>query len=66
LVNLSGRGQKWILAEMVEQPQTRYAKGPEGNIDRGTHVLKGVPGEWNLFAPAGQTDPLAGLQIANR
>jgi pimeloyl-ACP methyl ester carboxylesterase len=29
--------------------------------DRGTHVLKGVPGEWQLFTPAGQTDPLADL-----
>ena len=30
--------------------------------DRGTHVLKGVPGEWKLFAPAGRkdlADPLA-------
>jgi pimeloyl-ACP methyl ester carboxylesterase len=25
--------------------------------DRGTHALKGVPGEWNLFAPAGEHDP---------
>jgi class 3 adenylate cyclase len=32
--------------------------------DRGTHVLKGVPGEWKLFAPAGQTDPLADLLAA--
>jgi pimeloyl-ACP methyl ester carboxylesterase len=24
--------------------------------DRGTHVLKGVPGEWKLFAPAGEVD----------
>jgi pimeloyl-ACP methyl ester carboxylesterase len=23
--------------------------------ERGTHVLKGVPGEWRLFAPAGQS-----------
>ncbi|MGH3556760.1 MAG: adenylate/guanylate cyclase domain-containing protein [Mycobacterium sp.] len=29
--------------------------------DRGTHVLKGVPGEWKLFAPAGQNDPLADM-----
>jgi class 3 adenylate cyclase len=27
--------------------------------DCGTHALKGVPGEWKLFAPAGQHDPLA-------
>ncbi len=32
--------------------------------DRGTHVLKGVPGEWKLFAPAGQTDPVADLLAA--
>jgi pimeloyl-ACP methyl ester carboxylesterase len=25
--------------------------------DRGTHALKGVPGEWKLFAPAGEHDP---------
>ena len=24
--------------------------------DRGNHVLKGVPGEWTLFAPAGERD----------
>ncbi|GAC1403207.1 MAG: adenylate/guanylate cyclase domain-containing protein [Mycobacterium sp.] len=24
--------------------------------DRGTHVLKGVPGKWRLFTPAGQVD----------
>jgi len=29
--------------------------------DRGTHVLKGVPGEWKLFAPAGQDDPIKNL-----
>ncbi|MFG1934227.1 adenylate/guanylate cyclase domain-containing protein [Mycobacterium sp. NPDC048908] len=27
--------------------------------DRGTHDLKGVPGEWQLFAPAGYHDPVA-------
>jgi class 3 adenylate cyclase len=26
--------------------------------DRGTHVLKGVPGEWKLFASAGQDDSI--------
>ena len=25
--------------------------------DRNVHVLKGVPGEWRLFAPVGETDP---------
>jgi pimeloyl-ACP methyl ester carboxylesterase len=30
--------------------------------DRGTHTLKGVPGEWRLFASAGQHDSL----VANR
>jgi hypothetical protein len=30
----------------------------------GTHVLNGVPGEWKLFAPGGQTDPLADLLAA--
>ena len=29
--------------------------------DRGTHVLKGVPGQWKLFAPAGRDDPTANL-----
>jgi class 3 adenylate cyclase len=29
--------------------------------DRGTHVLKGVPGEWKLFTPAGQHDPAENL-----
>ena len=26
--------------------------------DRGAHALKGVPGEWNLFAPIGEHDPM--------
>ena len=26
-----------------------------GFVDRGTHVLKGVPGEWRLFAATTQT-----------
>ena len=26
--------------------------------DRGTHVLKGVPGEWQLHAPTGFHDPV--------
>jgi hypothetical protein len=30
--------------------------------DRGTYTLKGVPGEWKLFAPAGQHDSLAGTR----
>jgi class 3 adenylate cyclase len=29
--------------------------------DRGTHMLKGVPGEWKLFTPAGQEEPLENL-----
>ena len=31
---------------------------------RGTHVLKGVPGEWKLYAPAGRDDPIAKLTHA--
>ena len=27
--------------------------------ERGTHVLKGVPGQWELFAPAGHLAPVA-------
>ena len=26
--------------------------------DRGAHDLRGVPGEWRLFAPAGYHDPV--------
>ena len=26
--------------------------------DQGAHVLKGVPGEWQLFAPTGYHDPV--------
>ena len=26
--------------------------------DRGAHVLKGVPGEWQLYAPTGYHDPV--------
>ncbi|MDT5015487.1 MAG: hypothetical protein QOD39_1647, partial [Mycobacterium sp.] len=26
--------------------------------DRGAHALKGVPGEWKLFAPVGEQDPM--------
>ena len=32
--------------------------------DRGTHVLKGVRGEWRLYAPAGQDDPIGNLRPA--
>jgi pimeloyl-ACP methyl ester carboxylesterase/class 3 adenylate cyclase len=35
-----------------------------GFKDRGTHVLKGVPGEWKLFAPAGQDDSIENLLAA--
>jgi hypothetical protein len=31
----------------LERPKTKYARS-----DRGTHELKGVPGEWRLFAVA--------------
>jgi class 3 adenylate cyclase len=33
-------------------------------VDRGSHVLKGVPGKWKLFAPAGREDPLESLLAA--
>ena len=29
--------------------------------DRGTHVLKGIPAEWQLYAPVGEHDPAEGL-----
>jgi class 3 adenylate cyclase/pimeloyl-ACP methyl ester carboxylesterase len=29
--------------------------------DRGTHVLKGLRGEWRLYAPAGRDDPIENL-----
>jgi class 3 adenylate cyclase len=29
--------------------------------ERGTHALKGVPGEWTLFAPVGEYDPVESL-----
>jgi class 3 adenylate cyclase/pimeloyl-ACP methyl ester carboxylesterase len=29
--------------------------------DRGTHVLKGIRGEWRLYAPAGRDDPIENL-----
>jgi pimeloyl-ACP methyl ester carboxylesterase len=31
--------------------------------DRGAHALKGVPGEWKLFAPIGEHDPMDAVQI---
>lgn len=34
--------------------------------DRGTHVLKGVPAEWKLFAPVGEHDPIENLLPASR
>jgi class 3 adenylate cyclase len=34
--------------------------------DRGTHVLKGVPGEWKLFTPAGSDDPLDLLPVSQK
>lgn len=34
--------------------------------DRGTHVLKGVPAQWNLFAPAGEDDPMHSAMPAHR
>jgi hypothetical protein len=30
--------------------------------DRGTHVLKGVPAEWKLYAPVGEHDPIDDVQ----
>jgi class 3 adenylate cyclase len=32
--------------------------------DRSTHTLKGVPGEWRLYAPVGEIDPIENLRIA--
>jgi hypothetical protein len=29
--------------------------------DRGTHALKGIPAQWQLYAPIGEHDPAAGL-----
>lgn len=34
--------------------------------DRGTHVLKGIPAEWQLYAPVGEHDPAEGLWGRNR
>jgi class 3 adenylate cyclase len=34
--------------------------------DRGTHILKGVPGEWRLFAPSGQHDPTESLPATQK
>jgi len=34
--------------------------------DRGTHILKGVPGEWRLFAPAGQHDPTESMPATKK
>jgi class 3 adenylate cyclase len=35
--------------------------------DRGTHALKGLPGEWQLFSPSGQQDdPVESLLTASR
>src|SRR4051812_29086224 len=33
--------------------------------DRGTHVLKGIPAEWQLYAPVGKHDPAEGLFSRN-
>jgi class 3 adenylate cyclase len=32
--------------------------------DRGAHALKGVPGDWRLFAPIGEHDPMASVKAA--
>jgi class 3 adenylate cyclase len=32
--------------------------------DRGTHVLKGVPSQWQIYAPVGKHDPAEGLSPA--
>jgi class 3 adenylate cyclase len=29
--------------------------------DRGIHVLKGIPAQWQLYAPVGEHDPAAGI-----
>jgi class 3 adenylate cyclase/pimeloyl-ACP methyl ester carboxylesterase len=34
--------------------------------DRGTHTLKGVPGSWNVFTPAGREEPLENLLPATQ
>jgi class 3 adenylate cyclase len=34
--------------------------------DRGTHILKGVPGEWRLFAPSGRYDPTENLPATQK
>jgi class 3 adenylate cyclase len=34
--------------------------------DRGTHVLKGIPAEWRLYAPVGEHDPARGLPASNK
>ena len=34
--------------------------------DRGTHILKGVPGEWRLFALSGQHDPIENLPATHK
>jgi hypothetical protein len=34
--------------------------------DRGAHALKGVPGEWRLFAPIGEHDPMDVVQAARQ
>jgi class 3 adenylate cyclase len=33
--------------------------------DRGTHVLKGIPAEWRLYAPVGEHDPAQGVRTSN-
>jgi class 3 adenylate cyclase len=33
--------------------------------DRGTHVLKGIPAEWQLYSPVGEHDPVEGLLARN-
>jgi class 3 adenylate cyclase len=32
--------------------------------DRGSHALKGIPGEWKLFAPIGEHDPMDNVTTA--
>jgi hypothetical protein len=32
--------------------------------DRGSHALKGIPGEWKLFAPVGEHDPMDAVNAA--
>jgi len=34
--------------------------------DRGKHALKGVPGEWQLYTPGGQEEPMEYVLAASQ